>query len=184
MVLRVDKELTMDYKVTRDNSYLAHHGVLGMRWGVRRYQNKDGSLKRSVKADLKNKRKLYKESTKTDDPKKISKAYNDYLTTRIKSDRLNSKNPEKAELRTYAKEYVRNGGINDGVVTRNAYNNINLNTLSNRVITQKGENYYVKMQNQSIKEMRKRDVETILKATGTMVGLTALLGTVITRMPG
>lgn len=32
-----------------ENNSLQHHGVLGQKWGVRRYQNKDGSLTNSGK---------------------------------------------------------------------------------------------------------------------------------------
>lgn len=42
-----------------ENNQLYHHGILGMKWGVRRYQNKDGSLTKAGK-------KRYKDQDKED----------------------------------------------------------------------------------------------------------------------
>lgn len=36
----------------QDTDYISHHGILGMKWGIRRYQNKDGTLTEAGKRRL------------------------------------------------------------------------------------------------------------------------------------
>lgn len=62
------------YGTTIYHSELKHHGILGMKWGVRRYQNEDGSLTEAGKQRYLTKYGILKFST----PDEIRRAYNDY----------------------------------------------------------------------------------------------------------
>ena len=62
------------------NLYLAHHGILGQKWGVRRFQNPDGTLTAEGKARLSSEyRKAHKQLSDDMDRNGTSmyvKAYN------------------------------------------------------------------------------------------------------------
>lgn len=91
-----------------------HHGIKGMKWGIRRYQNPDGSLtpagqKRLAKKDTKWAHKNYEKIT-SKAHKKVSKELNQYanqllrdpssVTSRgkISSSTINAYNKKMAEL--------------------------------------------------------------------------------------
>lgn len=83
----------MDYYVCSDE--LRHHGIKGMKWGIRRYQNKDGSLTKAGQ-------KRYNKETV--DLKSEKKVLRNKLRTQKKIEKLNALKDETEELKKSVEE--------------------------------------------------------------------------------
>lgn len=63
-----------------ENSELTHWGIKGMKWGVRRYQNKDGSLTAAGKKRYSDQTNYYKNKHSSERYKNEARQYIDELT--------------------------------------------------------------------------------------------------------
>ena len=84
------------------NNELYHHGILGMRWGVRRYQNEDGTLTAKGKAryaKVESSKRLQKSETR-----KAKNVLNSHVN--VDSGYAKSYNKKSNKLRSKAERYA------------------------------------------------------------------------------
>lgn len=132
--------------ITPSDKDIVHYGVLGMKWGIRRYQNKDGSL------TLAGKRKYYKDYVKK--VKNEEDSYN-YIKQTISKKDLEQLSIKKQEFRNSFSEY--NQAVKKYFPDAMLFNPIDKNELVDAIMMT--DKKYSKQYDKILKEAHKNAIE-------------------------
>lgn len=106
--------------------YLSHHGILGQKWGIRRYQNEDGTLTNAGRRHLS---RLQRREEKKD-LRWIHKNQKKIYNTAYKQSKRELRDYDR-ELSKYMKPRLKNGKISKAYA---AYHNVKMAELMNKAI--------------------------------------------------
>lgn len=157
----------MEYMITRMNSdELYHHGIKGQRWGIRRYQNADGSLTSAGRQKLRNwKHKQYQKSDKRYHveswKKRADKAYAQAnrayeLGRKIKFTNAKKEYDRKDKL---VDKYVKDASRDTGVDWNKAKRYKKKLDSANERLTKRTEEYLSSLKDVEVKSLLKKDIE-------------------------
>lgn len=83
-------EHTLNNASATEEAFLAHHGILGMKWGIRRFQNKNGSLTSEGKKRYSEENESMNQKISARTKESFEKMRNSASTDEEKDKRINS----------------------------------------------------------------------------------------------